>query len=125
MPAAWDAGWTDGARRAAYLLPFWPACDRRMRRSRLIPTPFQDGAVVEFSDFVSSPEFGNSEARRANSAGVVERHELTAVQTLVAETPVERFYVPVFSRLSGPNEIGLHPRCQAQSSRAFDVNSVP
>ena len=41
-------------------------------------------------------------------ARILERHELTDVQALVAQPPVERLYVPVLRRLSGMREVELH-----------------
>jgi hypothetical protein len=41
-------------------------------------------------------------------AGIFDRFELHHVQALIAQPPIERLYVPVFSGLSGIDEVELH-----------------
>jgi len=41
--------------------------------------------------------------------GVLDRQELRDVQTLIPQSPVERLYMAVLCRLSGVNEVELHP----------------
>ena len=50
---------------------------------------------------VNSPGFDSA-------ACIVQRHELVHVQAFVPQAPVKAFYVAIFSRLSGMNEIELH-----------------
>ena len=56
---------------------------------------------------------------------VLQREELIDVQTLIAQPPVERFYVPVFSGFPGMREIEFHTSLVRHSSSPLEVNSVP
>jgi len=58
-------------------------------------------------------------------AGIFDRFELHHVQALIAQPPIERLYVQVFSGIPGWTKSSFTPRRYAHSSSTFDVNSVP
>jgi hypothetical protein len=56
---------------------------------------------------------------------IFDRFELHHVQALIAQPPIERFYVSVFSGFPGWMKSSFTPRRYAHSSSTLDVNFVP